>query len=212
MIIRFWGSELLNIFGGFAYVPRYGLFAVSGSQWRLPIEHFEITDHDIRAIFKGIMPGKYVRLSRRGSVVMSDTMMEKRTNREFCGKAHGDVLVGGLGIGMILMAIQDNPAVNSITVLEKYQEVIDMVAQQLPLNEKVKIICADVFEWKPENGQRFDCIYMDIWDYINSEIYRNEMKPLKRKYGHYLKSIQESPKRFNTCWAEWYAKNNRELC
>ena len=24
------------------------------------IEHFEITDHDIRAIFKGIMPGKYV--------------------------------------------------------------------------------------------------------------------------------------------------------
>lgn len=83
------------------------------------IEHFEITDHDIRAIFKGIMPGKYVRLSRRGSVVMSDTMMEKRTNREFCDEAHGDVLVGGLGIGMILMAIQDNPAVNSITVLEK---------------------------------------------------------------------------------------------
>lgn len=176
------------------------------------IEHFEITDHDIRAILKGIMPGKYVRLSRSGSVVMSDTMMEKRTNREFCGKAHGDVLVGGLGIGMILMAIQDNPAVNSITVLEKHQEVIDMVAQQLPLNEKVKIICADVLEWKPENGQRFDCIYMDIWDYINSDIYRNEMKPLKRKYGHYLKSIQESPKRFNTCWAEWYAKNNRELC
>lgn len=87
-----------------------------------------------------------VRLSRRGSVVMSDTMMEKRTNREFCDEAHGDVLVGGLGIGMILMAIQDNPAVNSITVLEKHQEVIDMVAQQLPLNKKVKIICADVFE------------------------------------------------------------------
>lgn len=176
------------------------------------IEHFEITDRDIRAIFKGIMPGKYVKLSCRGGVVMSDTMMEKRTNREFCNKAYGDILVGGLGIGMILMAIQDSPDVYSITVLEKYQEVIDMVAPQLPLNDKVKIICADVFEWKPEKGQRFDCIYMDIWDCINSDVYYNQMKPLKRKYGHYLKSLQESPDRFNICWAEWYAKNNRALC
>ena len=51
---------------------------------------------------------------------------------------------------MILMAIHDNEAVKSITVLEKHQEVIDMIAPQLPLNDKVKIICADVFEWKPE--------------------------------------------------------------
>ena len=67
----------------------------------------------------------------------------------FCTHAHGDVLIGGLGIGLIILAIQDNPEVHSITVIEKNQEVIDMVATQLPLNEKVKIIQADVFLWKP---------------------------------------------------------------
>ena len=36
---------------------------------------------------------------------------------------------------MIIMAIQDKPEVNSITVIEKNQEVIDLVASQLKFNE-----------------------------------------------------------------------------
>ena len=71
--------------------------------------------------------------------------MEKNTNREFCSKAHVDIIIGGLGIGMIIIAIQDKPDVKSITVIEKNQEVIDMVASQLDFNEKGNIICADVF-------------------------------------------------------------------
>lgn len=175
------------------------------------LEKFTIEKNNLAATIYGIIPGEYVRLTYKGEVVMSDTMMEKRTNSDFCCNAHGDILIGGLGIGMIIMAIQDNDKVQSITVLEKNQEVIDMVASQLPFNNKVQIICADVFSWKPEKRQRFDCVYMDIWNYINSDVYHEEMKPLKRKYGHYLKSKEESPKRFNKCWAEWQAKNNRRL-
>lgn len=175
------------------------------------LEHFEVRNGDIQAILSGVNPGNYVRLMHRGEVVMSDTYMEKRTNISFCANAYGDVLIGGLGIGMIIMAIQDDEGVKSITVLEKHQEVIDMITAQLPFNDKVKIICADVFKWKPEKGQKFDCIYMDIWNYVNSDTYQYEMKPLKRKYGHYLKNKDESPNRFNKCWAEWQAKNNRRL-
>lgn len=175
------------------------------------LEHFEIRNGNLRAILDGINPGNYVRLMHRGEVVMSDTYMEKRTNSGFCANAYGDVLIGGLGIGMIIMAIQDDERVKSITVLEKYQEVIDMITAQLPFNDKVKIIYADVFKWKPEKGQKFDCIYMDIWNYVNSDVYQDEMKPLKRKYSRYLKSKDESPNRFNECWAEWQAKNNRRL-
>ena len=68
-----------------------------------------------------------------------------------------------------------------------------------------------MFEWKPEKGQKFDCIYMDIWNYINSDVYQDEMKPLKQKYGRYLKSKDDSLNRFNECWVEWKAKNNRRL-
>jgi len=172
------------------------------------IQHFTITDDNFRAMMDGILPGEYVRLIRNSTCIMSDTEMEKRTNSRFCRDAHGDILVGGLGIGMILMAIQDKKEVKSITVLEKFPEIIEIVGKQLPLNEKVTIINTDVFEYK--TNQKFDCIYMDIWNYVNNDVYE-EMKKLKRKYGHYLKPLQESPKRFNCCWAEYYAKNNRRL-
>lgn len=175
------------------------------------ISHFEVPTNSIRAMIDGISPGKYVKLTHNGEVVMSNTSMEKRTNMEFCCKANGDILIGGLGIGMIIMAIQDEDEVTSITVLEKNQEVIDMVDSQLSFNSKVSIINADVYEWKPRKGQRFDCIYMDIWNYVNSDIYRKEMLPLKRKYAHYLKPLEQSPKRFNHCWAEWQAKNEYRL-
>ena len=37
------------------------------------------------------------------------------------------------------MAIQDDERVKSITVLEKHQEIIDMITAQIPFNDKVKL-------------------------------------------------------------------------
>lgn len=175
------------------------------------IQKFRIKSNDFRAMRDGIMPGTYIRLTHNGECVMSDTNMEKNTNRKFCSKAHGDIIIGGLGIGMIIMAIQDKPEVKSITVIEKNQEVIDMVASQLDFNEKVNIICADVFEWKPERGVKYDMAYMDIWNWVNRDVYKKEMQPLKRKYARFLRSKDVNPNRFNECWAEYQAKNGIRL-
>lgn len=161
-------------------------------------------------LMDGLMKGeKYAILKINGVIMMSETPMEHRTNSDFIHHAYGDVLIGGLGIGMIIMAIQDDPKINSITVIENNQDLIDIISTQIPFNEKVTIIQEDVFKWKPNT--KYDCIYMDIWAYINSDVYKEEMVPLKRKYGHYLKSIKESPNRFNKCWAEYQAKNNLRL-
>ena len=178
--------------------------------WKL--EKFEVKNDDLLYAFRsGVDPGNYIRLMHDGKLVMSDTDMEKRTNAEFCSKAHGDVLIGGLGIGLIVLAIQDKPEVNSITILECNQDVIDLVATQLPLNNKVKIVNADVFIWKPDKGIRYDTIYMDIWPLISKEIYQKEMRVLKKKFARYLKSKDLNPNRFNKCWAEYYAKTERPL-
>lgn len=178
--------------------------------WKL--EKFEVKNDDLLYAFRsGVDPGNYIRLMHDGKLVMSDTDMEKRTNAEFCSKAHGDVLIGGLGIGLIVLAIQDKPEVNSITILECNQDVIDLVATQLPLTNKVKIVNADVFIWKPDKGIRYDTIYMDIWPLISKEIYQKEMRVLKKKFARYLKSKDLSPNRFNKCWAEYYAKTERPL-
>lgn len=179
------------------------------NNWKL--QKFEIKPGDIRAMFDGIAPGKYIRLLHDDECVMSDTNMEKRTNSEFCINAHGDIIIGGLGIGMIVMAVQDKPEVHSITVIEKNEEVIEMIASQLNFNDKVNIICDDVFSWKPDRGVKYDMVYMDIWNYINPEIYKEEMQPLKRKYAKYLRSKKENPNRFNKCWAEYQARTGNQL-
>ena len=157
--------------------------------------------------FRSYVPaGKYVRLKINGHVIMSDTPMEWRTNRECIYYAHGDVLIGGLGIGMIIMAIQDKESVKSITIVEKNPDVIAAVKDQLPLNNKVRVIEGDVFTYVPD--RKYDCVYMDIWGDVSEDTYP-EMQKLKRKYGHYLKPLTESPHRFNMCWAEYNAKTGK---
>lgn len=182
-------------------------------QGRFGIDHFTIDSNTLsgaRAMIRqGIPAGEYVRLTDGFEVVMSNTPMEKRTNRQFVETAHGRVLIGGLGIGMIILAIQDKEDVNEIIVIEKNQEVIDLIQPQLNFNNKVKIVKGDVFTYEPEG--KFNTIYMDIWYAIGSDIYKEEMMPLMKRYRKYLVSKLEDPNRWIDCWAKNNAKYDREL-
>ena len=169
------------------------------------LAHFEIGENDLYAMFHGIPSGKFTRLTQRGEVVMSDTPMEKRTNCEFVANAHGNVLIGGLGIGLILLAIQDKEDVERITVVEKNKEVIELVGNQLPLNSKVHIVNDDVFEYKPLF--KYNTIYMDIWNYINKDVYNEQMKPLISRYRRYLVPKSEDENKYIDCWCKRQAKN-----
>lgn len=170
------------------------------------LEHFEIKESDFRARFRnGIPIGRYVRLMHCFECVMSDTPMEKRTNCEFVLNAHGNVLIGGLGIGLILLAIQDKEDVKQITVVEKSKEVIELVGNQLPLNSKVHIVNDDVFEYNPLF--KYNTIYMDIWNYINKDVYNEQMKPLISRYRQYLVPKSEDENRYIDCWCKRQAKN-----
>lgn len=161
-----------------------------------------------------IPPGRYVRLVRKisgkraTSVIMSNTPMEQRTCASVVQRAYGDVLIGGFGLGMIVLAMQDKPNVSSITVIENNKEIIDNIAAILPLNNKVTVIHDDVYEWKPQRGGKYDTIWLDIWDNINSDIYKEEMIPLKNKYRRYL---SKSSQHWIKCWAELEARYDRLL-
>lgn len=174
------------------------------------LSHYEIGEKDFVAMYRmGISPGRYVKLSHTGECIMSDTNMEKRTNSSFVINAHGNVLIGGLGIGLILLAIQDKEEVKQITVVEKNAEVIELVGGQLPLNSKVHIIHDDVFEYKPLF--KYNTIYIDIWNYINSDVYQREMKPLISRYRRYLVPKLEDENRYIDCWCKLRAKNNMRI-
>ena len=174
------------------------------------LQHYEISDNNFYAIVRcGIPPGKYIRLINRCDCVMSDTPMEKETNRDFVRNAHGNVLIGGLGIGLIILAIQDKEDVKQITVVEKNREVIELVGKQLPLNSKVNIANDDVFEYKPLI--KYNTIYMDIWNYINEDVYNKQMKPLINRYRKYLVHKSEDENRYIDCWCKRQAKNGERI-
>lgn len=145
--------------------------------------HYDIAD-----------PGTYARLVIRGQLVMSDTRMERITNARFMKAAHGDVLIAGLGIGMVLPGLFRNPAVKSVTVIEKEQDVIDIVHPQHK-HAKLTVIHADVFTFIPERA--FDVIWLDIW--ANRSVDDLPvMGKLTRRYRKWLN--KENPKRWIGCW------------
>lgn len=137
------------------------------------VEHFTVSQSEsMRSAFGGglgyVPEGRYARLCVNGETVMSDTRMERGSNYEVARNANGNVLIAGLGLGMVLTAILRKPEVESVTVIEKLQDVIDLIAPHFP-SPKLNIVCADIFEWKPEKGVKYDCVYFDIWPDISTD-------------------------------------------
>ena len=158
------------------------------------------------AAMAGIPTGDYIKLIVDGELMMSNTPMEKRTSADFVINACGDVLICGLGIGLVIMPLLEAERVKTITVVEKYQDVIDIVLPQIKpydKHNKLKVICADCFDYCTK--EKFDTIFIDIWASINRDIYEEEMKPLKSKYKKFLKA--ERRKMANVfVWAEYNAR------
>jgi len=190
----------------------------------------------------GVLPGEYARLVIApksladtclgelpsdglvpGDVMMSDTQMEQYTNIEFLVRARGSVLVAGLGLGMILIPALKKDIVESIQVLELNPDVIKLIESPLrkyltkKASKKLTITQADVFEWKPPKGEKWDTIYFDIWADI-CEDNLTEITRLKRKFARRLNrgntnawmgAWQEDDLRY---WSNYHRRQRRAWC
>lgn len=157
------------------------------------IEHYTVSNSDsmftsLRAVQhpeEFVPAGDYCRLYVGHTLMMSDTQMEQRSNRMVVRKAQGNVLIAGLGVGLILVPILAKPEVKKVTVVEKYQDVIDLVGpamSKVPGGKKLEIVQADIFEWAPPKGQTWDCLYFDIWSNISTDALK-QMAVLHRKFA-----------------------------
>jgi hypothetical protein len=141
------------------------------------IAYIDISPEDSkRSAMRGgleyVKAGRYVQLFVKGEgLVMSDTRMERFSNISVVSDATGDVLIAGLGLGLIVIPICLKDRVRSVTVIEKSQAVIDLVEPRLRKHlgdsaSKLTVICEDIFEWKPPKGQKWETIWFDIWPTI----------------------------------------------
>ncbi|MFA5211677.1 MAG: hypothetical protein WC414_04270 [Patescibacteria group bacterium] len=158
---------------------------------------------------RDLEPGEYVKLIKKehDDIVMSDTPMELETNSEFIDNAKGDILIGGLGLGLIVMSVQSRKNIKSITIVEKEKEIIELL-KDFPFNTKVKIINDDIYNYIPE--KKFDYIYFDIWNTISSDNY-DDMKKLHRTFRKYLnKDGTITSWRYEDCKYQKYRERKEE--
>lgn len=149
--------------------------------------------------------GHYTRLHINNELMMSDTPMERLSNGDFVRNANGRVLIAGLGLGMIIKAILEQDNITEILVIEKYQDVIDLVAPKFN-SSKLKIICADIDNFKLPKGDKYDTIYFDIWADISIENLEHIAK-LHNKFKNSLN--RNNPKRYMNSWMKEYLKQQR---
>lgn len=158
-----------------------------------------------------IQVGTYVRLMINNELMMSDTPMEQRSNQEFIEAANGDVLVAGLGIGLILKTALLKREVKSITVIEKNQDVINITLPKIK-HEKLNVVCCDIHDYlkspelKAKDHPVYDTIYFDIWPDISTKNLP-EIKKLEKAYLKYLN--KENPKVYIGSWMKSYLQNRK---
>lgn len=189
------------------------------ANWK--VERFTIEDDitsslfNLRLLFQGhghrqVIPGTYTRLIKKGlsGPMMSDTPSELRDHEEFVRRSEGNILLNGLGLGMVLDACLSKtskrpmPIVTHATVIEIDPELIDLVGPYY-LNkhpDKITIICADALEYQPNRGERFGAVWHDIWPYICADNL-DDMKRLHRKYGRRT--------RYQGSWCRWECERDR---
>jgi hypothetical protein len=145
----------------------------ASGEWR--VERFVVGDEDarwsaLRAAVTGrgreVYPGTYTRLMRGSVLVMSDTPAEVSDHREAIRRAHGRVLIHGLGLGMVLKAMLAREQVERVDVVEVSEDVIRLVAPTYTADPRVHIHHGDAITFRFPAGQAFDVVWHDIWDYI----------------------------------------------
>lgn len=144
----------------------------------------------------------YTRLIVNDTLWMTDAEFECWTNAPFLRTAKGDVLIAGLGLGLILTPLLTNKAVSSVTVLEISPDVIALIGPHFN-SKKLTIINVDARAWTPP-AKAFDVIYFDIWANVPNGDNKAEVAALKRRYRRSLKTGGRS-----SVWCEAMMKRDR---
>lgn len=184
------------------FTPMHQIIPVKKSG-KFGIEHKKITKEDVksaelRSIFSQsfyppkvgtatILYKKSDRSYRNHDVIMSDTEYEKITNNYVMRISGGNVLIAGLGIGMILLPMLKKSSVKKIIVVEREKDIINLVYKHIKkfdTENKLELIHDDINNVEFKKGTKFDVIYFDIWNNVCGDNY-SEMKNLRKKFRKY---------------------------
>lgn len=113
-----------------------------------------------------------------GETVMVDDPLHWIGMQELAKNCKGKVLIAGLGLGLILHALVVNKEVTEIHVVEIDEDVIDVMRDNIPKDDRIKIINENFVEYIDERCEicgSYDTVVMDIWWYGEDDSYENKV-------------------------------------
>ena len=125
--------------------------------------------------------------------IMQDTPREYEEHSWMLDKMSGDILIAGLGVGMINVPLLASDDVTSVTIVEKNQDVIDLVWDYCAKDDRFTLIHADIHTWTPD--RTWDVGWFDTWlttdcdedgNIMGIEGYKNL---IQEKYGSIVTEI-----------------------
>jgi hypothetical protein len=146
--------------------------------------------------FKGLTGGPYTVLYRKYSGswgtnwinIMQDTEAEYTEHDWLISRMSGDILIGGLGIGMINIPLLASDDVTSVTIVEKEQDVIDLVWDDCAKDDRFTVVCADINTWEIPEGSSWDAAWFDTW-LTHEEPLATYQTRLTNKYSPYVSEL-----------------------
>ena len=154
-------------------------------------DHLELCHDNVGELYKDkVKIGKeYLFLLHQNlqKTMMSNHESETITNQKFIDYALGDVLIFGLGLGLIIFPLLKDKHINRIVVVEVDEGLIEIISPIIlkhDIYSKVEIINGDAFNWVTD--EKFDTIYFDIWHTIDGKSFK-EMNELSEKFISNLK-------------------------
>jgi hypothetical protein len=129
-------------------------------------------------------PGEDTRmfyLHKNGKQLMA---LDTKTNREVkelyssYDLAYGDVLVSGLGFGILPLWLASKPEVTSVKVIEFSQEVIDLFLRSNEIPGNLTIELGDISTYM--SNDRYDCILLDHFqDHLPESEYHLNLRSIE---------------------------------
>jgi len=122
-------------------------------------------------------------LNNDGKFILSNSNSMLKFYKPYLDEINGETLFFGLGLGLLILPLLNDPSVTKIDIVEIDTNVIDYVYNKkikpLDINNKITIINQNAFNFTTTNT--YDYILIDIWSEKNQSVI-NDMNFLKDKF------------------------------
>lgn len=133
----------------------------------------------LRGYFRGLQPCPPDNWLLRNDrcLWMSITPAELESMAPMLATASGDVVVMGLGLGVLLHAVKRHPLVSSVTLIERDPKVLDLHRHTGVLDD-VEVVLTDALTWRPR--REYNVVMADIWPTFGDSAIEADTKRIAR--------------------------------